>query len=170
MTRSSLFAWALLVLATAMWGGVWFLVANLGSERVAYADALTQSHQQDIRGETATRAHLTVQATEVERAALASLVNVSIVQAVDAMEKAGRDAGASNVAVSEATPISGSPDGLAQYSITINANGSFSAIMRTISLFETLPFPASLEQFDIAHNDKQWHVTAHLRVVLAATP
>ena len=168
MSRSQLFAFALLIVAIGMWGGVWFLVSTLSHERLAYADTLSLSQQEDTRGETAARVHASAEATEIERAALQNLVSVSIVQAVDTMEKAGRDAEAHDVAVSDATLLAVA-GGLSQYSIAINASGSFAAIMRTVSLFETLPFPASLEQFDISKNDKEWRITAHVRVVLAAT-
>lgn len=168
--RTLLFAWFMVLVAVAAWAGFGRLILQLDRERASYVAAEELSKQETLRGESATRLRATIQGTEAERAAIEGLVGLTILQAVEAIEQAGEAAGANDVAIGEATPTN-APQGLAAVSIVVNASGSFGSLHRAISLFETLPIPAKLEQFELAKEEQSnsWRLTARLRVLYAPT-
>ncbi len=166
--KSSLIAWGLLALALGAWCGCGALIFLLQSDRTAYADAAAKADDASLRQESAARLHARIQSTETERGALESLAGISILDAVKIIEAAGKDAGATSVSIGEATPLATSLQKLTTVAVTANVEGTFASVMRAESLLETLPIPASLEQFDIIKMEKTWHLTAHLKVVAAA--
>lgn len=157
-----------ILVAVAAWAGYALLVVQLGREREAYAASLERTEQETLRGESASRLRATVQGTEAEREALERLVRVTILQAVEVIEQAGEAAGAKDVTIGQAAPTS-APKDLSAVSIVVNAGGSFASLMRAVALFEVLPIPASLEQFELEKvgQSDSWRLTAHLRVLLA---
>lgn len=161
----------MLLAAIVAWTGFGGLIFQVANERADYAEALSRSEEEATRGESAARLRTSVESTEAERAALESLLNISILRAVEVIEQAGRAAGASDVRIGEATPVSSEAGKVATVSIVVNASGSFATIMRTIALFETLPIPATLQQFELEKIDKAntWRLTVRLRVLLAST-
>ncbi|MFZ2886742.1 MAG: hypothetical protein WA021_02895 [Minisyncoccia bacterium] len=167
--RSPLLAWIMVFVAVLAWTSFGGLVRQLSNERIAYAEAESRSKEEALRGEGAARLKATVESTETERTALESLVSISILQAVEVIEQAGRAAGASDVSIGEATPSANAPKDLSAVTIVVNASGSFAAVTRAIALFETLPIPATLEQFELdrLEKEKTWRLTARLRVTMA---
>jgi hypothetical protein len=167
MTSSRLFAWSVLLLAVALWGVFGFLVWSLYGERVAYTDATAAAQKAELRGQSAVRLRASVQDTEVERAAMNSLLDLSILRVVEIIETTGRQAGATEVVIGEATPVpltGNVPAGLTSVSAVVNLRGSFAAIIRAISLYETLTVPSKLDQFEIEKIDNSWRATARVRV------
>ena len=162
-------AWLMVVVASLAWTGFGGLVFQLSNERAEYADALARSEEDSLRGDSAARLRTTVESTTQERAALESILDISILRAVEVIEQAGRAAGADDVAIGEATPISSATADLAGVSIVVNAKGSFTEVMRAITLFETLPIPATLDQFELEKMSQAttWRLTTRLRVLLA---
>jgi hypothetical protein len=158
------------ILAALSWGGFWYIYATLGSDRLAYADAVATAEAESSRGENLVRLRSAVQSTEAERAALEAIVGVTILDAVENIETAARDAGASDVAIGEATLAASTPGKLSTFTVGVSANGSFVALVRAVRLFETISIPATLERFDITEGEKDWHLNARLRVTLSATP
>jgi hypothetical protein len=164
--RLSIVAYGSFAIAVALWAAFGALVWQLGLERAAYAEGVERTKQESIRGESTARLRASVQGTEAERAALESLVQITILQAVEAVEQAGEVAGASNVEIGEASP-STAPEGFSAVMIVVNASGSFAALTRAVSLFETLPIPAKLQQFELVKAEQQnaWRLTARLNVL-----
>lgn len=155
------------VLAVLSWGGFWYIYTTLGSDRMGYADAVATAEAESARGENMVRLRSAVQGTEAERAALEAIVGVKILDAVENIETAARDAGASQVTIGEAALTSSAPGKLASFSVSVNADGSFVALVRAVRLFETLAIPATLERFDISKGERDWHLNARLRVTLS---
>lgn len=169
MTASRLFAWTSFALALALWGVFGLLVWSLYGERAGYVEASAAAREEELRGQSAARVRASVQDTEVERAALNGLLDVSILRAVEIIETTGRQAGATEVSIGEATPVALSgnvPAGLASVSIVVNLQGSFAAVMRAISLYETLMVPSQLEQFEMEKIEGTWRATVRVRVYL----
>lgn len=166
----SVLAYGSLLFASALWAGFGGLVWQLGVERTAYAEAVERAKQESIRGESSARLRASIQGTEAEREALESLVRLSILQAVETVEQSGVAAGATDVEIGEASPAT-APEGFSAVTIVVNASGQFSALARAVSLFEALPIPAKLEQFEIvkAEQEKTWRLTARLSVLHASS-
>jgi hypothetical protein len=163
----SMFAWGLLLLAFAAWGGFAYLVIFLGDKRFEYADLAAVSAQDSERQESSTRLRALVQGTEVERAALESVAGVRIVDAAETIEGAVFAAGAREIAISEASVQPANPQGISNVSVGVNATGSFASVMRAVLLLESLPLPSNVEQFEIAQDKEEWRFVARLRLTLA---
>lgn len=165
----SFIAWGVLGVAILSWGGFAFFVHTLNTARVAYADSAAIYEAESLRGEGATRLRAIVRDSEAERAALESIVRISLLDAAETIEAAGRTAGATNVSIGEASPGSSSASQkLSTYTFVVNAQGSFASLTRAVSLLEALPLPALVEQFEISKTDTTWRLTARLRTTLAS--
>lgn len=162
-------AWFSFLVSLMLWGLFGFFVWSLYDERLEYVEAASVAQESELRGQSASRLRATVQDTESERAALASLLDVGILRAVEIIETTGRQAGATEVTIGEATPmtLSGTvPAGLTSVSVVVNLQGSFSSIVRAISLYETLTVPSNLEQFEMEQLGSAWRATVRVRVYL----
>lgn len=169
--QQRLITWGMLLVSFSLWGIFGFMVWNLYGERRAHAEASVTASQEATRGESASRLRAAVQSTEAERASLDSLLNISILRAVEILETTARQSGATEASVGEASPTppaATDPQGLMSVAIVINASGSFTALMRALSLYETLAVPSVLEQFEIEKVDKTWRSTARVRVYLSS--
>ncbi len=164
--RNIIITWSLVLLTLVAWGGFGFLTWQLHAERTSYVQALSETVSKSARDEAMTRLRATLQASAYERAALEKIVGVSILNAVEVIEEAGRSAGATGVTIGEATPITGTAQKIGGVTIVVNATGSFTALMRTVSLFETLPIPATVEMFEVSKGESTWRLTARIRVTL----
>ncbi|MEK7155851.1 MAG: hypothetical protein AAB734_03135 [Patescibacteria group bacterium] len=163
-----IYAWGMLALAVAAWGACGYFAMIVQGDRTEYTSASARAEEESMREENAARLRSTIQGTEIERAALESLVGVTILDAVETIEAAAKQAGASDVKIGEASTQSTSTQKLSSVSVTVTASGSFVAVMRAVALLETLPLPSTIEQFDLSKSDSAWRLTARLRVTLAA--
>jgi hypothetical protein len=165
----ALLAISILTLAIGAWGGFWFLTYTLYGDRTEYATALAESQENSTRGEAAVRLRTLIRESEAERAMLEDVFNITILEAVETIEATGRSAGARSVTIGSATPLPASPTqkGLTNVSIVVNAEGSFGALMRAVSLFEVMPVPSVVEHFEITKRDASWDLTARLRTTIA---
>jgi hypothetical protein len=166
MNMLRLSAWLTFLLSIALWGLFGYLVWQLYGERVEYVAAATAAQEAELRGESASRLRATIHDTEVERASLDGLLDIGILRAVEVLETTGRQAGATEVTIGEATPmpLTAAPAGLTSVSIVVNMQGSFSALIRALSLYETLTIPSILEQFEMEEVGSAWRATARVRV------
>lgn len=167
MRMYSIIAWFVLLLSLASWGGYVYLLQTLSADRAAYATALEEKKQEELRQQSTTRIQAAVRDTEVERAALDALIKVPIVDAVDIIEAAGRAAGARSVSIGGATPAGSTAKELSPVSVIVNVEGTFPALMRALSLFERLPIPSVVEQFDVRSTENGWALSARVKLLIA---
>ena len=170
--RTTLPSIASLLLAALLWGIFGYLVFALPQERAQYEEALVVSAQEAVRAESSARVKAIVQDTEVERAALLSLVQVPLIDAIKIVEDAARASGVRTVSIGEATPVSvKTPSPAAppttRVAVVVQSQGSFAALMRTVSLFESLTIPATLDGFDLEKAEEGWRLTARLTIAVA---
>lgn len=161
-------AWLSFLLSLALWAVFGYLVWSLYGERAEYVEAAANAQQAELRGQSASRLRASVQDSEVERASLEGLLDLTILRAVEILETTGRQAGAKDVTIGEATPQGGSATSLTSVSVVVNLHGSFSSLARAISLYETLTVPSTLEQFEMQKVDDSWRATARVRVYLSS--
>lgn len=167
--RTSLLAWLTLILSLGLWSVFGFLVWSLYGERVEYISAAAAAQEAGLRGESVSRLRATIEDTKDARASLDALIALDILRAVEILEQAARQAGASEVSIGEANASSlGSkvPKDLSAVSIVVNIEGSFSSLVRAMSLYETLTVPSTLEQFEMEKVGSAWRATARVRVYL----
>lgn len=170
--RTTIIAIMSLLLALVLWGVFAYLVLTLPRERAQYVEALTVSSQEAVRAESASRVKAIIQDTEVERAALLSLLQVPLIDAIKIVEDAARAAGVRTVTIGEATPVAAkSPSPAAppttRVAIVVQAEGTFPALVRTVSLLETLSIPSMLDGFDMEETKDGWRLTARLTLAVA---
>lgn len=158
-------SWGMFVLAVLLWGAFGYFAWHIGSARAAYAAAALETREEAARQENATRLRATIEGTELERAALEHIVKIPVLEIVQAIETAGKQAGALNVSIGEAASAPSTPIKIGTISVVARADGSFVALLRTVLLLETLTIPTTIEQFEITKTDKEWHLTARLRTV-----
>jgi hypothetical protein len=168
MKTLRLTAWVSFLLSIALWGAFGYLVWSLYDERVEYVEAAANAQQAELRSQSASRLHASVQDSEVERASLEGLLDITILRAVEILETTARQAGARDVTIGEATPQASSATVLPSVSVVVNMQGSFTSLVRAVSLYETLTVPSTLEQFQMEKVDDSWRATARVRVYLSS--
>lgn len=161
-------AWLILLLSVAAWVGFGAFVWLLKSERVTHASLLEERAIEQVREDSQSRVKTLVRDTLQERESLASAVRMPVVGAVEIIEAAGRDAGARDVVIVEATPQTLTNKELSAVSVTVQAEGSFAALAKAVSLFETLPLASTVENVHFEYVKDAWRLTVRLRVVLAS--
>ncbi len=157
----------MIVVAVLAWTGFGLFVQRISSDRAEYADALSRAEQDSVRGDSAARVRSTVESSVDERAALERLFAISILEAVEIVEQAVAAAGARDVVIEDASSSSSEGD-LSAVTLVVNANGSFAAISRAVSLLETLPIPASLEGLEMENIDDSnlWRLTGRIKIFM----
>lgn len=163
----ALVAWGALIIAIVAWGGCIYLYSSLDKLRFEYADRSILAEQEADRQESSARLRALVQGTEVERAALESIIGVRIVDAAETVEVALRDAGTQEVEISEANAGAPNTQGISTVSMGVSATGSFASVMRAVLLLESLPLPSTIDQFEIVQNEGKWRMVARLKLSLA---
>ena len=161
-------AWVVLAVAVLAWCGYGYEIVLLSNGRAAYAVALDEKQQDDVKGEAALKLHTLIESSKGQRDSVAALVQRSILDAVTTIENAGKTAGTKNVSIGEATPVAAVSKGTAAYDIIVVAEGTFAEVTRAEALFERLPLASSLQQFGLEHLGSSWHLTARIRVYLNA--
>ncbi len=182
MTRSTLFAWSVAVLALIAYLAVgWFgwTISRQESDRAAnFANA----QDEYARQAQAARLHAAVADTVSQRQALEGLIPSDILSVAGMLADAGTSAGVSlqlSNALPESAPSSSDANPIYVVGFDIQAQGSFSALMRAIAILETLPIAASVERFDVQTNDSgatpsssasgaAWHMSAYIRALTTA--
>ena len=177
----ALVSWITLVGALFAWVGVVSLalfIIRIEHDRSALADTADQTTNKQA---LAARVHALARQSAEKRMVLEKTANVDVVAAVNIIESVGALAGVTLRVRDARNEKSASPraGGLELFTIGlyVEAEGSFSGIMRALQIFETVPLPISLDQFDIgrAPLDEQgsnpnlpWRLNARLRLLSTA--
>lgn len=177
-SRDTYLAWFALLLAILLWGAVLYTAMAIRTEAIASADSAARSETQVDKAAYTQRIAALATDTAQERAALDTLVQSDIVSIIDIIEAAGKTARV-QATVSDALPEGGAqemPGGsqLQVVSFIVQAQGSFSSLMRAISLFEHLPLPSSVGQVELQYlsttdsRAQPWRMTVRIRVLTTA--
>ena len=170
----------MLLVAIALWAGVGYFVHIVLGERDAYAVRIGAiDHAAQMQASSA-RMHALVQDSVKERERIEKLASVPLLAAVDAIEAVGKATGG-KLQISGASPagIVQGEKGLVLHVVTfsVQSDGSFSSLMRTLELLESMPLPIVLDGIDIARpplgtaagdNAKDWHLNARIRLLTSA--
>ncbi len=166
MRRTIIFSILLMTLALALWGAYGYIVLSFGSERDAYATLLSDNEMKDARERAVSRLRGSVRDTREERETLESLVAVDVIQAVSTIEAVGEATGAT-VRIDGATSGAAS-EHVRTIVVAVTLEGSQASILRALTVLETLPFPAVVENVDLTGTQEgEW--SARLRVRFITT-
>lgn len=171
----------MLVVAIAAWAGVGYFVHIVLGERDAYGARIGAiDHVAQMQAASA-RMHALVQDSAGERSRIEKLANVPLLVAVDAIEAVGKATGG-KLQISGASPagtVQGGK-GLVLHAVTflVQSDGSFSALMKTLEILESLPLPMVIYGIDIARSPlgtdaggdskPSWHLNVRIRLLTSA--
>ena len=168
MTRTFISAIVLCLLALALWGAYAYVVMTLRSEREAYATLLSDAEMKETRERAVTRLRGSVRDTKDEREAIEDMTAVDVIQAVSTIEAVG-EATRSLVRIDGATSGS-SNEHVRTIVVSVTMEGGLSALLEALTILETLPFPAIVENVDlVGDKTKKDAWSARLRVRFITT-
>lgn len=168
-------AGALLALTALAWTGVALFARAIGdAEAARVVDIQTNQQSSTARGALA-RMHAIARDTAGDRARLDQLLTVDVVKAATLLRNVGKITRV-DVTLSGALPEASPPEApsgpqIHAVGFSVQANGTFKALMRTAQLLETLPLASSVDRLDIQRpqspegkNAGEWHMNAYIRV------
>lgn len=167
-------AYALLAVAVLAWTGILYEGSQLKSEAALRAEMAASVEQVSEKRAYAARLAALAADTKEERARLERIVEADVVAIANAIEAVGKRASV-RAQVSDALPESGAVDlpgggKIQPIAFIVQADGSFSALMRLAALYEHLSLPSQIEQLDIERSgaadskSSPWHMTIRIRV------
>lgn len=168
-------AWFLLVSAIAAWVGVGFFGWVIARDRAALVQKRQTAQEQSLQYEAAARIHAMAQGTTQERTRVENILNAGVVSAADTIESAGKASGV-RITLGGATPENTSVKipGMSVQGIgfAVDGEGSFSALVRAVQLFETLPLPSVLRRYELERSSSasggKWTMHAYITMLTTA--
>ena len=163
-------AWILLALALLSWLGVGYFLSALSSLESVSALQATGIGQ-DIGDQDATlRLHTLVRETKSEREALEEVANASLIEILDSVERAARDAGIPiEITQALSAPSSSSQSVVHSAVLVASAEGSFSEVVHILALLESLPTPSSVNEVNFEQiSDVVWRVVVRIQFLTTA--
>ncbi len=151
--RTKLLSYLVFAAATVAWMGVGYFAHIVLGERDAYTSRVGTIDQAAQMQAASLRMHALVQDSVDERAKIEKLANVPLLSAVNAIESVGKITGG-KLQISDASPARDvrRDKGLVLHAVTflVQSEGSFSTLVKTLELLESLPLPIAIDGLDIA--------------------
>jgi hypothetical protein len=166
-------SWIALALSLLACAAVFHAGSSILADASLKSEQASEAAQSTAKAAYTQRLRSLASDTEADRTALDNLVGEDIASLATTIESAGTSAGIA-AHVTQATPEGAPADlpggTLQAISMVVEGEGSFARVMHALSLYETLPLPAAIEQFDIERTGETsaWHLTLHLRVFTSA--
>jgi hypothetical protein len=172
MTFRPTYAWILLALALALWGGVAYAAGAVSKRAEARgAEIIAAARELESAAETQRLKNL-VETTQASREEVQRVAGSDIVSIADTIELAGRRAGVTvqvDDAIADTSPIAlaGAAKPLV---FVVRTEGTFSQVMHATRLFERLPLPSSVQQVEFERSiaDNTWRMAARIQVFTSA--
>lgn len=173
----AILSWTLLALSIGACVGVFMFAQHITYESEARVFSVQNIEQVSAKQMSALRLRTLAAETATERAEFERLLNVDVIGLATTIESAGAKAGVT-VRISDALPERiANPDNvqgadLQSVGFIIEANGSFTALMRVVAAFERLALPSSIEQVELERltgtSEGTWRLSARLRTFTTA--
>lgn len=164
------------LLAGVSWVVAWYASTSLMAMRDAKAAAYAAVQQETRDTASAALLHSAVEESADARARLERAARVDVVSLAAAVEEIGKATGASvRVAdvdtVPDADAKRAKETGVHTVGYAVEATGTFAQLSSVVTLLETLPAPAFIEQFMLvrAADGSGWRLSVRLRVLTAAS-
>lgn len=176
-TVSSYIAYGMLAVAACVWIAVGFFALFIQNAQAAYLEQIADAGTQAQRVADSVRAHAIAVTNQDRAAKLDAFVAPDVSNIIDAIKAVGTVSG-TPVQISDALPASvpKNQTDIHAVAFVIESSGSFSSLIHTISLFETLPVPSSIEIIDLSRTPSDgstrasqvWHLNLKLRAITTA--
>lgn len=169
--------WLLLAAATLSWCGVVYFALGIRDARSALETQIQLDQQSFVERNSAVRTHAIVADTTEERDRLDAFVAPEVSTIAAALRAVGKTGGVT-ISLGSATPenVPGASDqsSIQAVGFSLQADGTFSALMRTIQLIESLPLASHIDRFDLQRGpdatSARWHMNVYIRILTAAAP
>ena len=160
----------LLVLALLACAAVVYFQWMINDAETAYGASVQNAQQSFTAQNSAVAMHAEAQDTASARQKLDALLSPDVASVAATLRGIGKTTGAQVVlggALPESTPTNASgQSSLSAVSYSLEADGTFASLMRTLQLIETLPLPSRVERFDIQQSQgTSWHMSVSIRVL-----
>jgi hypothetical protein len=173
-------AYGALAATACVWIGVGFFANHIQNKRIAYTARMAEAAQQANVAADAAKLRILAN-NNIERASkLDAIMSSDVPMIVETIKSVGTAAGVS-IKISGALPttVPKNQKGVQAVAFILESTGSFSAMMRALALFESLPLPSSIEIVDLSREGQgggassrtppSWHLNLKLRVITTAT-
>ena len=170
MRQNTFFALFMLIFAFLLWVGFGVMVWQLSAERTRYATLQADIASREQAEELGTRLRTLVRDTSEEREILEALTQTDILTAVATIEAAGGASGA-RLSIQNVTEPQNGSGNVRTVTLSTRAEGSLAALVDTLVLLESLPFPAVIENVRISTNEGAeagegaWQMTTRIRII-----
>lgn len=174
-------ALSLIALSLLAWAGVWFEYQTIDAMRVAHVQALSKMQGTAAREAARSRMRALTLETAADRAILSTSIRVDVIEAAKSIESVGVAAHTDLKVTSVAKQAGSVPAAAAAHPLhaidySVEATGSFAAIMKTAQLLDALPLPSAVTQSDMAlipsdpsgKSGPVWRLTARVRLLTDA--
>jgi len=169
-------ALTLLILALLSWAAVAYFDLVISGDESQYQADVQAARQSFTEQNSSVSMHAVVQDTAASRAQLDALLSSDVTTIANKLRGVGQSTGVSvklGGALPENGPVGGAPatSNIQAVAFSLEADGSFAALMRTEALIEALPLPSSIERFDIqraSDSGATWHMSVSIRVLTAS--
>ncbi|MDO8514407.1 MAG: hypothetical protein Q7S50_02590 [bacterium] len=179
MDRFSYIALCTLGALVLAWAAVGYFAWTIHSDEIARTVYVEDIQQSSMKDASAVRAHALAEETVKERTQLDELLKVDVVSIANMIESVGKAVGVEmklGAAQPENAPASDTSIRINAVGFVVEAQGKFSALMRAVQLFETLPVPSSVLRIDIERTPSSgsgsalapWHMNVYIRVLTTA--
>jgi hypothetical protein len=171
MRSFSSFSWLVLLVAILSWAGVGYFYVWIQDSAREKGRLAVSAEEQAANAAHFTRMQTLAKDTAPDRARLETLLSTDIVRIAERIEQAGEDMGVratvGAVLPGSAKEIDGGP-ALRTASFVIQAEGTFSGLVRLAKVLEKFPAFSSIEQFELeriaATGTSPWRATIRLKV------
>ncbi len=176
MHRLYYIAWLIIVFALCAYAAVGYFAWTIAQEKQDRTALLADAQETLVRQAAAARLHGLVVDTVDVRKGLEALVPADVISIAGLIQDVGKSTGVSlelSNALQESSE-SGS-DSVHAVGFVIQGEGSFSALMQTLALLETLPIASSIQRFDIQRTSSDptakavWRMSLHIRALTSAS-
>ena len=169
--EARIIAWVLTLAVAAAWVGVIMFAFQIRAETAEKRQQNSDRELEEIRQSSSARVHAIARDTENLRRELEDLTQVQILEAADSIEQVGKSTDAA-ITIGSAMPNpQENKNAPKSVSFLIEAEGTFSSIMHTAALLETLPFAsriASMEFQSVSSESSKvsaWRLRARLHLL-----
>lgn len=175
-----------LIAALLLWAVFGYFVQKLTAARTLHAAEALDFSQNEERARASARLHALVRDTANDQEVFEELARTDVLAAVEAIEAAGKAAGAVvTVRGATAAPLGGASKSktntikdLRAIEILVDAEGKFQSLIKAASIFEALPFLSSVDRLQFEENLSSsdgkksadaWRMTARIRIITTST-
>src|SRR3989344_3752427 len=142
-------SWICLLAAVAAWAGAGYFAWTISARADARAERLAALEQESARHAAGLRLHALARETREARDALEGIARPGIIEMIESIEAAGRDAGIS-LEIGEAAFAPSDPAARTRtLAFTVEGGGTFSKVMHAAALLESLPLPSSVDDVQL---------------------